>query len=127
MIEFVLDSSAVLADLHGEPGGETVASTYPVACMSAVNYAEILTKLIDEGVPSAQAEDMLEQLRCQVLDADQHRSALVGLLHAHTRRKGISIGDRYCLQLARELRLPVFTTDRQWSELDLGVDVRLIR
>ncbi len=100
---------------------------YRVSCISAVNYAEVLTKLIDEGMPPAQAEDAVAQMRCDVIGADKDRSLLVGMLHAKTRRRGISLGDRYCLQLARELGLPVLTTDRRWADLDIGVEVRLIR
>jgi PIN domain nuclease of toxin-antitoxin system len=95
--------------------------------MSVVNYAEVIAKLVDEGLTPAQAEDTAERLGCEVVDADKHRSALAGLLHQKTRRKGISLGDRYCLQLAMELGVPVLTTDRVWAELGLGVEVELIR
>lgn len=127
MIEFVLDSSAVLAELFGEPGSERVASARSSAVISAVNYSEVISKLIDEGLSASQAEDSVEQLRCEVFEADKQRSALAALLHAQTRRKGISLADRYCLQLAMELRVPVLTTDWAWTSLGLDVDVVLIR
>lgn len=127
MIEFVLDSSAVLAKLHGAPGAEVVDAALASACISAVNYAEVITKLIDEGLPFSQAEDIFERLSCPVVEADKLRGALAGAMHDATRRTGVSLGDRFCLQLARELKVPVLTTDRAWSGLDLGVEVRLIR
>jgi len=127
VIEFVLDSSAILAELHGEPGADTVRSVLPTACVSVVNYAEVITKLIDEGLPFSRAEDLFERLYCEVVDADKHRGALAGAMHEETRRTGVSLGDRFCLQLARELKLPALTTDRRWKTLDLGVEVTLIR
>jgi ribonuclease VapC len=127
VIEFVLDSSAVLAELHREPGGAFVEAARPTACMSSVNYSEVLVKLIDEGVPPHQAEEILEHLHLVIVDADKHRSLMAGLLREKTRRRGISLGDRFCLQLAQELQLPVLTTDRRWKTLDLGVEVTLIR
>jgi PIN domain nuclease of toxin-antitoxin system len=127
MIEFVLDSSAILAAILSEPGAERVVSARQRARMSVVNYAEVIAKLVDEGLTPAQAEDAAERLGCEVVDADKHRSALAGLLHQKTRRKGISLGDRYCLQLAMELGVPVLTSDRRWRELGLDVEVELIR
>jgi len=38
-----------------------------------------------------------------------------------------SLGDRVCLALARRRGLPVLTTDKPWADLDLGIEVRLIR
>jgi ribonuclease VapC len=127
MIEYVLDASAILAELHREPGADVVKAARRSACMSAVNYAEVITKLIDDGVPPGEAEVILERLHCDVIDADKYRSAVVGALHVTTRRRGVSLGDRYCLQLAQELRLPLLTTDHGLMALDLGIEVTLIR
>ena len=99
----------------------------PQACMSAVNYAEVVTKLIEDGVPFSEAEYLVARLAVEVVEADKQRSTLAGKLHERTRRTGVSLGDRYCLQLAMELGVPVLTTDRRWASLDLGVAVELIR
>jgi PIN domain nuclease of toxin-antitoxin system len=123
----VLDSSAILAELFREPGAERVKTARPRAAISAVNYSEVIAKLIEEGLSPRDAEDAAEQLRCTVFEADKDRSVLAALLHQSTRRKGISLGDRYCLQLAMELGVPVLTTDRRWRELGLDVEVELIR
>jgi len=127
VIEAVLDSSAVLALALLEPGAEAVRAALPSACISAVNYAEVITKLIDEGLPFDQAQTFFKRLYCQVIDADEDRAALAGEMHEKTRRTGVSLGDRFCLQLAQEFRVPVLTTDRRWKTLDLGVEVILIR
>ena len=127
MTAFVLDSSAILAIFHREPGADVVRAALPAACISSVNYAEVITKLIDEGLPFGEAETLFERLYCFVVEADKDRAALAGAMHEATRRTGISLGDRFCLQLARELHAPVLTTDRRWTALDLGVEVTLIR
>jgi ribonuclease VapC len=127
VIEYVLDSSAILAAMLGEPGSDKVAAARPRARMSAVNYSEIIAKLVDEGLSPGQAEDVAERLGCEVVEADKQRSVLAGLLHHQTRRKGVSLGDRYCLQLAQELHVPVLTADRRWAALGLDVEIVLIR
>ena len=127
MTEFVLDASAILADLHGEPGGETVRASIEGSVISAVNLAEVITKLIDSGMTAEQAWSLSDQLNCEVLDADRRRAGAAGALHAKTRRTGVSLGDRFCLALAEELGVPALTADRRWKALDLGIQVQLIR
>ncbi|MFQ4166233.1 MULTISPECIES: PIN domain-containing protein [Nostocales] len=36
-------------------------------------------------------------------------------------------GDRACLALGQFLGLPVLTTDRAWADLELGINVQVIR
>ena len=127
MTSFVLDSSAVLASLFGEPGGDDVDVAIEESLLSAANYAEIITKLIDKGVSPQDASDATSQLRCEVATVDEERAAAAGVLHARTRGKGVSLGDRFCLALAQELGLPALTADRRWKDLDLDVEVTLIR
>ena len=84
-------------------------------------------KLVDAGLPFAEAENVIDRLNCEVIEADKSRSALVGSVQDVTRRTGVSLGDRFCLQLGREPGVPVLTTDRRWKDLDLGVEVVVIR
>jgi PIN domain nuclease of toxin-antitoxin system len=127
MTEYVLDAGAVLANILHEPGGDAVKATLRMSAISAVNYAEVIAKLIEEGLSPREAIDTVEWLNCEVVEADKHRAILVGELHAETRRRGVSLGDRFCLALARERQVPLLTTDRRLAELDVGVEVRLIR
>ncbi|HZZ86763.1 MAG TPA: type II toxin-antitoxin system VapC family toxin [Caulobacteraceae bacterium] len=127
MTEVVLDSSAVLADLRGEPGAEVVRAAPPTSYLSAVNLAEIITKLIETGTPPDVAGQIAEELGYEVMVADQARAAAAGKLHAKTRRTGVSLGDRFCLALALELGVPALTGDRRWKALDLAVEITLIR
>ena len=127
MTEFVLDTSAILASLLGEPGADVVESAIEMSYLSAANFAEVISKLIDKGFDPVDARAAAAQLRCEIVSADQERAAVAGALRAKTRHKGVSFGDRFCLALAQELELPALTADRRWKDLDLGVEVRLIR
>jgi PIN domain nuclease of toxin-antitoxin system len=44
-----------------------------------------------------------------------------------TRAAGLSLGDRACLALARERRIPALTADRAWSHLQLGIEIQTVR
>ena len=127
MIEAVLDASAVLADLQGEPGGEAARIASQHAAVSAVNFAEVITKLIDRGMPGKDAQALAETAAYRVIPADQARAVRVGLMHEKTRRTGISLGDRFCLALAQEIGVPAVTADHRWNVVDLGVEISLIR
>jgi PIN domain nuclease of toxin-antitoxin system len=122
----VLDASAVLADIRDEPGAQAVRARMADAVISAVNFAEVITKLIDHGQPEA-AEVFATTAAYRVVVVDQALAALAGMLHAETRGTGVSLGDRFCLALAREAGAPAITADRRWMTLDLGIEITLIR
>jgi len=50
-----------------------------------------------------------------------------GMLRPLTRHLGLSLGDRTCLALGEFLRLPVMTADRAWGELDMEIEVQIVR
>jgi ribonuclease VapC len=127
MTEVVLDASAILAQLQGEPGGEQVMDHMPDAYLSAVNLAEVAQKLVNDGATDQGVRETLDDLPCAVVDLDRAMAIRVGLLRRRTRERGLSIGDRACIALAERLGLSVVTADRAWAELDLGVEVVLIR
>jgi PIN domain nuclease of toxin-antitoxin system len=69
----------------------------------------------------------VEALGIDVEPFDVEAADETGSLWTATRDKGISLADRACLAVGRVLELPVVTADRDWLELDVGVDVRCIR
>src|SRR5215831_8936775 len=127
MSSVVLDSSALLAFIHGEPGGEGVAEMIGEAVMSSVNHAEVVTKLVGRTGSLAAARAALGIAAIDVIDFDQSLAEEAGALVRHTRPAGLSLGDRACLALAAREGMPAVTADRIWATLKLDVEVRLIR
>ena len=127
MSSSVLDASVVLAIIKQEPGGAGVAALTPDASVSAVNTAEVMSRLLDDGYTDEQAKASIDTLLVEVVPFDENQALLAGALRPLTRRRGLSLGDRACLALASTLGLPVLTADRQWAGLDVGVEVRVIR
>jgi PIN domain nuclease of toxin-antitoxin system len=70
---------------------------------------------------------MLNVVALQVVDYDEAQALKTAALRPLTIHLGLSLGDRACLALAAAMRLPVMTTDRKWAELDVGVEVVVIR
>ena len=127
MADVVLDSSAVLARVWREPGFERVQAVIAGALISSVNVAEVIQKLSERGADEATARSVLNSLPCRPEPLDVEAAIRVGLLRTATRQAGLSLGDRACLELGMRLGLPIYTADRAWAELDLGVEVVLIR
>ncbi|MCY3965282.1 MAG: type II toxin-antitoxin system VapC family toxin [Acidobacteria bacterium] len=128
----VLDSSAVLAFVHSEPGAEFVADALGDAVMSTVNWAEVVSRVRGDatngggGGPSDLRFELCALgLRLEEFSAEQ--ADLAGELRRSTREFGLSLGDRACLALALVRSEPVLTADRVWQRLSLDVELEVIR
>ena len=128
MSRTVLDASAVLAVLKRESGAETViAAVAEGAAISAVNLAEIVSKLADWGMDGAAIRGTLDNLDLDVVDFDAELAYAAGLLRPATRAVGLSPGDRACVALARRLGAEALTADRTWADLKVDVPIRMVR
>jgi PIN domain nuclease of toxin-antitoxin system len=129
----VLDASALLAYLNDDAGADMVEEALlRGSAISAVNLAEVLSKLAEVGEdPQDVSENLTRRgllggkLVVSPLSADD--AVVIARLHRGTRAHGLSLGDRACLGLALRLRVPALTADRAWSRLKSGVKVETIR
>ena len=127
MSRAVLDASAILALLRNETGAEVVEGYRGDALVSAVNIAEVAAKLDEQGIPLIHWQYALALIDLEVIAFDNSQALASASLRRSTRRRGLSLADRACLQLAAQRGLPAVTADRAWAELDVGVEVRVIR
>lgn len=123
----VLDSSSVLAVLFDEPGGEAVSDLFNGGLLSAVNLAEVLTKLKQGCWETDFVWDRVLNMGIEVCPYGAEQARLTAELIHQTRPFGLSLGDRACLALAIQRKATVYTTDRVWKQLDLGIEVVAIR
>jgi len=127
MARIVLDASAVLAHIGGERGSDAVAQVAVDAVMSAVNLAEVYSKLVERGLSADQADSIIYRYGFEIVPFDEVLARQTGALRSATRKLGLSLGDRACLALAQRDDLPVLTADRSWAKLDLGIDIKVVR
>ncbi len=123
----IFDASALLVVVFGEPGNEIAAPQLGGAMISAVNLAEVMSKLIDRGLNQFDAQKIVKAFQLTVVPFDQALAIESGMLRLTTRHKGLSLGDRACLALARREGVTVVTADRQWAGLDIGCNIEVIR
>jgi PIN domain nuclease of toxin-antitoxin system len=123
----VLDASALMALLLSEPGKDIVAEHVPGASISAVNLAEVLTRMSREGISSRALLPKLEDLGLSAVDFDKPQAVIVSGIRERARSHGVGLADCCCMALAMNRALPVLTADRAWPGLGFEVNVRLIR
>jgi len=131
----VLDASALLAYLQDETGAELVADAIALgAHMSAVNVAEVLSRVTDRSIdPRSLADELTSRGLLGgaiVIEPFTIADAIdVARLRPLTRSAGLSIGDRACLALARRLGARAITADTAWiqADADIGVELTQIR
>lgn len=119
MIENVLDASAVLALLQNEKGMEKVEAILEKSAISRVNVTEVLTKLIEKDIPSAEAQQSLADLDLEIIEFDENQSLKAAKLRLATKSSGLSLGDRCCLALAIRENATAVTADKVWANLNL--------
>jgi len=119
----VLDASAVLAFLQGEPGSDEVdAALGEGAVCGAANWSEVAQKVRSAGRDWDLVRSLLVSyhIRIEAVTAEDAELAAQRWRHGD----GLSLADRLCLALASRLGVVVLTADTAWGS---GDGVRQIR
>ncbi len=127
MSRAVLDSSAVLASFYGETGADVIDALLRDSVISAVNAAEVISKLVERGMPADMARSTLTDIGIEIVPFDLDQAETTGDFRGKTKAQGLSLGDRACLALAKRIQGRAVTADRAWTAVDLGVEVVLFR
>jgi ribonuclease VapC len=123
----VIDASAILVLAKNEAGAAQVAGRIRNCLLSAVNLAEVVSKLKRHSVPVEQARSDVLAFVNAVVSFDEEQAQVAGVLHSQTRALKLSYADCACLGLAMSRRLPVVTADRKWAEANLDLRLEYIR
>ncbi len=109
----VFDASAVLALMQGEPGADKLMELQRGAVVNAVNAAEVVAKLVNRGMPAAEAQAAYDALH---VETTPFESSMVAISARYV-RKNVSLGDR-CFLAEAQRRGSGWTSDR-----DLGTPI----
>lgn len=124
----VLDASALLAFLFRESGHDIVSQHIEDACVSTVNMSEVADRFARDEIDLKPFTKLLTESSIQVVPFTLTHAIIAARLLQHTTPFGLSLGDRACLSLAQERRLPALTADAVWKKIaDIDVDIVLIR
>jgi PIN domain nuclease of toxin-antitoxin system len=123
----LLDASALLTLFNREPGYQKVAGLLEDSSISAVNLAEVASKLTDAGLSAASIRSTLQAMRLKVIPFDEETAYGVAAMRPLTRKAGLSLGDRACLSTSLALGAIAVTADRSWAAVRSGVKVQMLR
>lgn len=126
-MKFVIDASAILAVLWNEPGQQRALARLSNAAISAVNFAEARSKMVDRGVDAGDLRKLVSELAIEVVSFDLAQAETTAGLRPLTKSRGLSLGDRACLALAMSTGATAITADRSWADLGLAVKIDIIR
>jgi ribonuclease VapC len=123
----VLDASAILAVIQREPGGEEVLKPKLTLLVSTVNVAEVRSKLVDRGFEREAIDKALSLIDMETVSFDAEQAILSSDIRLASKTGGLSLGDRCCVACAIQRGGILYTTDKAWAEVDLPVEVKLLR
>jgi ribonuclease VapC len=128
-VNYILDSSALIAMLDREPGGEIVTAVLDVSAISAVNLSEVVGFYSRKGTSADIVEALLKPLPLEIVSVGRAVAFEAGMMQRVANKFGLSLGDRICLALARQRSASAMTADRIWKEAaaEIGIAVELIR
>lgn len=97
------------------------------ALLSAVNLAEVRTRLADRGYETPAIDASMSLFDLEVVDFDSELAVMAADLRSDTRKAGLSLGDRACLALAQKRGAVALTADRAWTRVEAAVEIRVVR
>ncbi len=126
-VDYVLDASAVLALLFDEPGADHVQEYLSASVISSLNFGEALQICVDRGANIDRIAADLSNALIDVCPLTSDQAQEAATIWPVTKPHGLSLGDRVCLVLAKQLGAVAVTSDRAWQKIDVGCNVELIR
>ena len=124
----LLDASAVIASVMEEKGVAVLNTLLAEPCaMSVINFCEVVLKLQKKtGKSLTQIHHALYNMHLAILPFSDYEAHILFknsvLTSAH-----LSLADRVCLATALAHNHTVVTADKMWKELDLPLELVLIR
>ncbi|MGH7012315.1 MAG: PIN domain-containing protein, partial [Caulobacteraceae bacterium] len=90
---------------------------------------EVVGHLARTGHEEVAISALLSDLPLIIVPPDAAVAMIAGLMRPITAAVGLSLGDRFCLALAKRSEAIAVTADRAWAKLGamLGVEVELVR
>ncbi|MDG1437297.1 MAG: type II toxin-antitoxin system VapC family toxin [Rickettsiaceae bacterium] len=115
----VFDASALLILLQKESGSEKLRPLLDYAVMSTVNISEVLNVLGRNNLSAEESIPLINDMITEIIPFDIDQAELSAKLSLDTSIQGLSLGDRACIALGMQMKLPIYTADQLWGKVKL--------
>lgn len=127
----VIDTSAIIAEIKGEPGAETVKqlmATPPEGgfFMHAVNVCEVAYHLLKFGLIESIAYELATPNGVTIID-DIRPALWKRAARLKAQYKNLALGDCMAIALAESLDADILTGDRDFQKVDTAIDIKVFR
>ncbi len=123
----IIDTSAILAVIFEEKGADQVIPYLTVGGVSTVNLSEVVTVALRKGAKLGEIREFLSRLSLEIIPFDTDQAYQAASLEPFSKSHDLSLGDRACLGTGLTLNRAVITADKEWRDLPLAIEIRLIR
>lgn len=124
----VFDASSLLILLQEESGAEKLKPLLDCAVMSAVNISEVLNVLGRNKLSIEESMPLINDMITEIIPFDIDQAELSAKLSSDDSIKGLSLGDRSCIALGMQMKLPIYTADQLWKKVKLSsANIILVR
>ena len=123
----VLDSSALLAVILGEPGADKVSATFSESMISAATLTEILSKAHQRGFTIDGSYRRIVNFGIGIAPVTAQQARIAAEVSRAPRKLDLSLGDRLCIALAISLKCELITSDRGIAGFEAGVPITSFR
>ena len=126
--KIVFDSSVLIMLFAKEPGYESVRQNLKHAIISTVNIAEVYKYCIEvQNLTEDDCRNLIKLSGIKIIDFCEEQALISAKIIKQTKQYGLSLGDRGCLALAMSKNYSIFTCDKIWQKVDLGVEFIMAR
>lgn len=127
----VLDTSAIIAEIKGEPGAETVRQIMAMPpeggfFMQSINVCEVAYHLIKFGLIESIAYELAIPGGVTIID-DLRPVLWKRAASLKARHRNLALGDCIAIALAESLDADVLTGDRDFQNADTDVQITVFR
>ena len=79
------------------------------------------------GIPAVKIQEIMTELAIPIVDLNEKIAFESALLMPLAKPLGLSLGDRVCLATSLTVGLPALTADKIWLQLNMSINIELIR
>ena len=123
----ILDASALLALLQGEPGADKVQAVLHRAIINTVNWSEVIQKLSVHDPDVADIRPEMELTGLRILPFSVAQAEICASLWQQAKPFGLSLADRSCVATGIDCKMDVMTADKIWQNMALPIVIHAIR